>query len=389
MMDASTQMRYEEAIEYRDLLTSIDTVVEKQTMELNDNIPRDIFGYFQKDGMISIQVLHMRLGKIIERNGEIFDLVENVDDAVLSYIYQFYDSGSNIHPKEIIVPYLEGMEIIEELLNIKMTTPVKGIKKQLLENVMENAKNNIDNLKKLRLIEISKTMVPLQELARILNIEYPKTIELFDNSNIQGASAVSAMVKYVDGKSVPKEYRKYKIKTVDGPDDYHTMMEVIERRYRRLLLEKEKLPSLIIVDGGKTQIKAAYTVLKKLHIEDEINLIGLLKDDRHRTRALMTTKYEEITIDKKSDLFLLLESMQDEVHRFAITFFQKTHNKKALNSVLDEIEGIGKKRKEILLTYFETIEDIKSASIDKLKSLGFPNDVARNLLLKLNQSSNL
>lgn len=232
-------------------------------------------------------------------------------------------------------------------------------------------------------------MVPLQELARILNIEYPKTIELFDNSNIQGASAVSAMVKYVDGKSVPKEYRKYKIKTVDGPDDYHTMMEVIERRYRRLLLEKEKLPSLIIVDGGKTQIKAAYTVLKKLHIEDEINLIGLLKDDRHRTRALMTTKYEEITIDKKSDLFLLLESMQDEVHRFAITFFQKTHNKKALNSVLDEIEGIGKKRKEILLTYFETIEDIKSASIDKLKSLGFPNDVARNLLLKLNQSSNL
>lgn len=389
MVDASTQMRYEEAIEYRDLLTSIDTVVEKQTMELNDNIPRDIFGYFQKDGMISIQVLHMRLGKIIERNGEIFDLVENVDDAVLSYIYQFYDSGSNIHPKEIIVPYLEGMEIIEELLNIKMTTPVKGIKKQLLENVMENAKNNIDNLKKLRLIEISKTMVPLQELARILNIEYPKTIELFDNSNIQGASAVSAMVKYVDGKSVPKEYRKYKIKTVDGPDDYHTMMEVIERRYRRLLLEKEKLPSLIIVDGGKTQIKAAYTVLKKLHIEDEINLIGLLKDDRHRTRALMTTKYEEITIDKKSDLFLLLESMQDEVHRFAITFFQKTHNKKALNSVLDEIEGIGKKRKEILLTYFETIEDIKSASIDKLKSLGFPNDVARNLLLKLNQSSNL
>ena len=382
MVDASTQMRYEEAIEYRDLLTSIDTVVEKQTMELNDNIPRDIFGYFQKDGMISIQVLHMRLGKII-------DLVENVDDAVLSYIYQFYDSGSNIHPKEIIVPYLEGMEIIEELLNIKMTTPVKGIKKQLLENVMENAKNNIDNLKKLRLIEISKTMVPLQELARILNIEYPKTIELFDNSNIQGASAVSAMVKYVDGKSVPKEYRKYKIKTVDGPDDYHTMMEVIERRYRRLLLEKEKLPSLIIVDGGKTQIKAAYTVLKKLHIEDEINLIGLLKDDRHRTRALMTTKYEEITIDKKSDLFLLLESMQDEVHRFAITFFQKTHNKKALNSVLDEIEGIGKKRKEILLTYFETIEDIKSASIDKLKSLGFPNDVARNLLLKLNQSSNL
>lgn len=385
MIDASNDMRFEEAIEYRDLLSSIDAIVEKQTMELNDNVPRDIFGYFQKDGMISIQVLHMRLGKIIERNGEIFDLVESVDDAVLSYIYQFYDLGMNILPKEIIIPYLEGSSILEELLGVKLTVPVKGTKKQLLENVMENAKNNIYNLKKMRLIEMSKTTVPLEELAKLLNIDYPRTIELFDNSNIQGASAVSAMVKYIDGKPAPKEYRKYKVKTVTGPDDYHTMMEVIERRYKRLLLEKEKLPSLIIVDGGKTQIKAAYTVLKKLHIEDEINLIGLLKDDRHRTRALMNTKYEEIFLDKKSDLFLLLESMQDEVHRFAITFFQKTHTKNALTSVLDEIEGIGEKRKKVLQTNFETIDDIKRTTVEKLKSLGFPKDIAENLLKKLNE----
>ncbi len=389
MNQASLDMRYEEAIEYRDLLSSIDTVIEKQTMELSDNIPRDIFGYFTKDGMIAIQVLHMRLGKIIERKGEIFDLVENVDDAVLSYIYQFYDSGINMLPKEIIIPYLEGKEIIEELLNIKMTTPIKGIKKQLLENVMENAKNNIDNLKKLRLIEIAKTTIPLQQLAQLLNIEYPHTIELFDNSNIQGASAVSAMVKYVDGKAVPKEYRKYKIKTVSGPDDYHTMMEVIERRYKRLLMENASLPSLIIVDGGKTQINAALTILKKLNLDEEINLIGLLKDNHHKTRALMTSNYEEIAIDKKSDLFLLLESMQDEVHRFAITFFQKTHNKNILSSMFNDIKGIGKKRKDTLLNNFETLEDIKNTSIDKLKSLGFPKDVAQNLLEKLNQSSNL
>ena len=389
MNQASLDMRYEEAIEYRDLLSSIDTVIEKQTMELSDNIPRDIFGYFTKDGMIAIQVLHMRLGKIIERKGEIFDLVENVDDAVLSYIYQFYDSGINMLPKEIIIPYLEGKEIIEELLNIKMTTPIKGIKKQLLENVMENAKNNIDNLKKLRLIEIAKTTIPLQQLAQLLNIEYPHTIELYDNSNIQGASAVSAMVKYVDGKAVPKEYRKYKIKTVSGPDDYHTMMEVIERRYKRLLMENASLPSLIIVDGGKTQINAALTILKKLNLDGEINLIGLLKDNHHKTRALMTSNYEEIAIDKKSDLFLLLESMQDEVHRFAITFFQKTHNKNILSSMFNDIKGIGKKRKDTLLNNFETLEDIKNTSIDKLKSLGFPKDVAQNLLEKLNQSSNL
>lgn len=388
MIKASSDMRYEEAIEYRDLLTSIDTIVEKQTMEINDNIPRDIFGYFVKDGLISIQVLHMRLGKIIERSGEIFDLIESVDDAILSYIYQFYESGQNILPKEILLPYVENINIIEELFSIKASTPVKGIKKQLLENVMNNAKNNMENLKNLRLLEIKKTKEPLEELARIANIEYPKTIELFDNSNIQGVSAVSAMVKYVDGKAVPKEYRKYKIKTVKGPDDYHSMMEVIERRYKRLLLEKEKLPSLIIVDGGKTQIKAASLVLEKLGLSDEINLLGLLKDDRHKTRAIMNVNFEEIIIDKKSDLFLLLEAMQDEVHRFAITFFKKTHSKNLLTSALDNIKGVGKNRKQILQENFETIEDIKKTSVEKLKSLGFPEAVAKTILDTLNNSSN-
>lgn len=384
MMDASLNMRYEEAIEYRDLLASINMITEKQTMEVKDQIPRDIFGYFANDGTIAIQVLHMRGGKIIERNGEIFDLVDSVDDAVLSYIYQFYDSGSNLLPKEIVIPYLEGYEIIEELLNTKVNIPIKGIKKQLLDNVMENAKNNINNLKKLRLIQMSKTIVPLEELSELLNIQYPKVIELFDNSNIQGVSAVSAMVKYIDGKAVPKEYRKYKVKTVSGPDDYHTMQEVIERRYKRLLIQNDPLPNLIIVDGGKTQIKAALIVLKKLGIDDKINLIGLLKDDRHKTRALMNVKFEEVIIDKRSDLFLLLESMQDEVHRFAITFFKQTHAKNSVKSILDEIEGIGKKRKQILLDNFETIDDIRGASEQKLKSLGFTKEVIKNLLEKLN-----
>ena len=388
MNQASLDMRFEEAIEYRDLLTSIDTIIEKQTMEVSDNIPRDIFGYFAKDGVISIQVLHMRMGKIIERSKDIFDLVESVDDAVLSYIYQFYDNGSNIKPKEIIIPYIESSSILEELLNIKLTTPVKGIKKQLLDNVMNNAKNNIETLKQMRLIEISKTMTPLVELSNLLNIKYPKTIELFDNSNIQGASAVSAMVKYIDGKPSTKDYRKYKVKTVTGPDDYHTMMEVIERRYKRLLIEKSKFPSLIIVDGGKTQIKACLEVLNKLGIKNEIDVIGLLKDDRHKTRAIMKDNFEEVLIDKKSDLFLLLESMQDEVHRFAITFFKKTHSKNTLTSILDDIEGLGTRRKKVLLENFETIYDIKNTTQEKLKSLGIPTKVAENILNKLNEESN-
>ena len=385
MVEASLDLRYEDAIEYRDLLTSIDAIIEKQTMEVNDNIPRDIFGYYVKDGVISIQVLHMRLGKIIERNGDVFDLVEDINDAIMSYIYQFYDSGTNIMPKEIITPYIEDITILEELLNTKITIPVKGMKKQLLDNVMNNAKNNIETLKKLRLIEISKTTKPLENLANLLNIKYPKHIELFDNSNIQGTSAVSAMVKYIDGKPVPKEYRKYKIKTVTGPDDYHSMIEVIERRYKRLLIEKEKMPQLIIVDGGKTQIKAALLVLDKLGLRDEINVIGLLKDDRHKTRAIMNDKFDEIIIDKKSDLFLLLESMQDEVHRFAITFFKKTHSKNTFASILDEIEGLGERRKKVLMENFETIYDIKTTSIEKLKSLGIPKNVSENILNKLNE----
>ena len=384
MMQASINMRFEEAIEYRDLLSSINTITEKQTMETKDQIPRDIFGYYVLDGSIAIQVLHMRGGKIIERNGEVFDLIDSVDDAVLSYIYQFYDSGANILPKEIVTPYLEGYEILEELLNIKINIPVKGLKKQLLDNVMQNAKNNIDNLKKLRLIQMSKTIKPLEELSELLNFEYPRVIELFDNSNIQGVSAVSAMVKYIDGKAVPKEYRKYKVKTVSGPDDYHTMQEVIERRYKRLIIQEENLPNLIIVDGGKTQIKAASIILKKLGIDDKINLIGLLKDDRHKTRALMNNKYEEIVINKRSDLFLLLEAMQEEVHRFAITFFKQTHTKNTVKSILDDIDGIGKKRKQMLLENFETIDDIKNASIQKLKSLGLTEKVINNLLEKLN-----
>ncbi len=385
MNDAAENLQFEQAIEYREVLNSIDAIVEKQTMELNDGTSKDVFGYYEKDGQVAIQVLHMRSGKLIERNGEIFDLVGAIDEAILSYIYQFYDGTNNMVPKEIIIPYLEESEILEELLNTKVIVPVKGIKKQLLDNAMENALNNMDNLKKMRLIQIAKTKTPLEELAKLLGIEYPKTIELFDNSNIQGSSPVSAMVRYVDGVASPKEYRKYKVKTVSGPDDYHTMMEVIERRYKRLLQDDEKLPNLIIVDGGKTQVSAAKSVLNQLQISDRIDLIGLLKDDKHKTRGIVTPSGNEIFINKKSDLFLLLESMQDEVHRFAITFFQKTHRKSSLTSVLDEIDGIGKRRKEALLKNFETVEDIKKSSIDRLKALGFPEKVAKNLLEKLNQ----
>lgn len=385
MEEASNNLEFEQAMEYRDTINSINEIVEKQTMELNDGLSKDIFGYYSKDGLVAIQVLHMRSGKIIERSGEIFDLIGEIDEAILSYIYQFYDDTNNLVPKEIIIPYLEEYQILSELLTTKVIVPVKGIKKQLLNNVMENAKNNIDNLQKMRLIEIEKTKKPLEDLAKLLDINYPKVIELFDNSNIQGATPVSAMVRYVDGKPSYKDYRKYKVKTVKGPDDYHTMMEVIERRYKRLLTENANLPDMIIVDGGKTQVKAASIVLKKLNIENEITLIGLLKDDHHRTRGMVDRNFNEIFIDKKSDLFLLLEAMQDEVHRFAITFFKTRHNKLSMTSILDEIPGIGKQRKKLLLETYGTVDEIKHTTVEKLKSLGMPGKLAKELLETLNK----
>ena len=385
MEEASNNLEFEQALEYRDTINSINEIVEKQTMELNDGLSKDIFGYYSKDGLVAIQVLHMRSGKIIERSGEIFDLIGEIVVAILSYIYQFYDDTNNLVPKEIIIPYLEEYQILSELLTTKVIVPVKGIKKQLLNNVMENAKNNIDNLQKMRLIEIEKTKKPLEDLAKLLDINYPKVIELFDNSNIQGATPVSAMVRYVDGKPSYKDYRKYKVKTVKGPDDYHTMMEVIERRYKRLLAENANLPDMIIVDGGKTQVKAASIVLKKLNIENEITLIGLLKDDHHRTRGMVDRNFNEIFIDKKSDLFLLLEAMQDEVHRFAITFFKTRHNKLSMTSILDEIPGIGKQRKKLLLETYGTVDEIKHTTVEKLKSLGMPGKLAKELLETLNK----
>lgn len=385
MEEASNNLEFEQAMEYRDTINSINEIVEKQTMELNDGLSKDIFGYYSKDGLVAIQVLHMRSGKIIERSGEIFDLIGEIDEAILSYIYQFYDDTNNLVPKEIIIPYLEEYQILSELLTTKVIVPVKGIKKQLLNNVMENAKNNIDNLQKMRLIEIEKTKKPLEDLAKLLDINYPKVIELFDNSNIQGATPVSAMVRYVDGKPSYKDYRKYKVKTVKGPDDYHTMMEVIERRYKRLLVENANLPDMIIVDGGKTQVKAASIVLKKLNIENEITLIGLLKDDHHRTRGMVDRNFNEIFIDKKSDLFLLFEAMQDEVHRFAITFFKTRHNKLSMTSILDEIPGIGKQRKKLLLETYGTVDEIKHTTVEKLKSLGMPGKLAKELLETLNK----
>ena len=384
MNEASENLEFEKAIEYREMLNSLEVLSDKQKMTLNDGVTRDIFGYAVKDELINIQIFHMRNGKIIERSGEVFDLIDSPQEMLMTYIVEFYSLDNSLIPSEVLIPYVEDVELLKDLLETKVYIPIKGIKKQLVELVKENALNNLDNLQKERLIKISKTTATLEELASLLNIKYPKVIELFDNSNIMGTSSVSAMVTYIDGVPSYKDYRKYKIKTIDGADDYHTMQEVTERRYSRVVKDNLRKPNLIIADGGKTQVKAIKEVLDKLGITD-IDLMGLVKDDKHRTRAIVDINGKEIPIDKKSNLFLLLEAMQNEVHRFAITFFKKVHTESALSSVLDDIEGIGKERKKKLLEHFDSIEEIKNASIEELRFLGINKKVASNLLETLNK----
>lgn len=383
MQIASNNLEFEKAIEYRNILENAHALTERQKITLNDGVNRDILGFYCLDEVVSVQILHMRNGRIINRSGEVFDVVDNLEDVVLSYIYTFYDGLHCVLPDEILMPYLSDTSIIQELLNIKVIIPVRGTKKKLVDLVCENALNNLETLKKEKLIKLSKTKEPLLELSKLVGINYPKVIELFDNSNIQGASPISGMVTYIDGIPSYKDYRKYKVKTVTGSDDYHTMQEVLTRRYQRVQKDNLRKPNLVIVDGGKTQVNAAKEVFNKLGIVD-IDLIGLEKDDKHTTKAIVTKDLKEIMLDKHSNLYLLLEAMQDEVHRFAITFFKDTHKKNTFKSSLDDIKGIGKRRKMLLLKEFDSLDDIKNTSIDKLKSLGFPQDVATLLLKRLN-----
>lgn len=384
MYDASENMEFEKAIMYRDMLKNIQVLHDKQKITSTDIGNRDIFGYYVQDDMINIQVFHIRFGKVIMRSGEVFELYDTVDEVLSSYILQFYHMSSNILPPEVIIPFIENAELLEKALDTKIIIPIKGTKKQLLDLVCENAKNTLQNKKTERINRINKTTDTIEQLGKLLNISYPKRIELFDNSNISGTSSVSAMVVYVDGVPSKKDYRKYKVKTIEGADDFHTMIEVITRRYKRV--EKDNLikPNLLIVDGGIPQVKAAKEALQNIGVVD-INIMGLVKDDNHKTRAIINDALEEISIDKKSNLFLLLEQMQNEVHRFAITFFRKTISKSMTSSILDNIKGIGLNRKKKLLETFDNIDDIKNASVEKLKSLGLPNDVILNLINALNK----
>ncbi len=378
---ASNNLNFERAIEYRQMLEYIDKVLEKQKISLNDNITRDVINYYVKNDYISFQVLHLRDGKINMRDGEVFALIDDIEDTLSYFVTSFYDNKEI--PKEILVSDDFDLELLSKALNTKVIIPQKGIKKKLVDMAYDNAKIVLEEKFELIIRDEKRTFDANDALGKIIGINNLKRIEMFDNAHLFGTFTVSGMVVFINGKPDKKEYRKYKI-TSDSKDDYHTMKEVIYRRYYRVLHDKLEKPDLIIVDGGIIQVNAAKEVLDSLYLD--IPILGLKKNDKHTTTALISDK-KEYMIDKTSDVFHLLTRIQDEVHRYTINYHKDIRSKGSLSSILDNVPGIGEKRKKQLLKKYKTITKLKSLSKEELEGI-LPSKVALELYNFLKEYKN-
>lgn len=375
MLTYSKDLNFEMALELKQELEYIDYIAEKQKVDLPDLVNRDIINYYTRNGYASITIFYIRNGKLMGNKNKVL-AIASLDD-ILSYIANFY-LRSEI-PKEILVPDSLDKELLANTLNAKFLTPEKGIKKELLEMALTNAKISFENEFKLIEKDKERTEKANEELAFVLNMEDIHRIDVFDNSNLFGTFAVSGMVVFIDGKPAKSEYRKYKI-LVDKNDDYHTMQEVIYRRYNRAMIENLNLPDLIITDGGENQIRAAKEILDDLGLN--IKVVGLKKDDHHRTNVLVDSTLKCITIDPISNLFHYLTRMQDEVHRYTINYHREIRSKGSISSVLDNIEGIGPKRKKELIKKYGSLKNISGAPEEELATI-LPNKIATELKVYL------
>jgi len=367
----SKDLNYELALDLKQELEYISYVLERQKIELHDFINRDVINYYTNNGYTSINILFLRNGKLLGSKDEILpiDTIEEVEN----YIGNFY--LRNEVPKEILVPKDIDTDLLSNTLNTKVIIPLKGIKHDLLKMSYDNAKIKYEEEFKLIEKDEERTTGANEELAKVLNMPHINRIDIFDNSNLFGTFAVSGMVVFINGKPNKSLYRKYKIE-VDKNDDYHTMQEVIYRRYFRMLDDDEVFPDLIITDGGEIQIHAAKEVLDDLGLS--IKVVGLKKDDHHRTNTLVNSDLTEIKIDITSNLFHYLTRMQDEVHRYTINYHRTIRSKGSISSILDNINGIGSVRKKKLIKKYGSIKKISEASTDELSTI-IPKDIAIHL----------
>ncbi|EPY14376.1 excinuclease ABC subunit UvrC [Paenibacillus alvei] len=443
MEEAAEEMQFERAKEYRDQLIAIRAIMEKQNINTADQLDRDVFGFAVDKGWMCVQILYVRQGKMIERHATKFPFYGEPYADFMSFVTQFYSENPAL-PKEILLPNsdrlglftreedggekdagsvdpdadehaqdaaiqdeheptqaesideeadggsdgsIAGAEELQQWLNVKVHIPKRGLKKQMISMAMENARVALDEKFKMQERNEDRTLRAAERLGEALGIDNARRIEAFDNSNIQGSDPVSAMVVFIDGKPAKKEYRKYKVRTVQGPDDYETMREVIRRRYERVLKEQLDMPDLIIVDGGKGQMSAALDVLEN-ELGLTIPVCGLVKDNKHKTAQLMAGDPPEIVaLGRDSQEFYMLQRIQEEVHRFAISFHRERRAKSMVASALDSIPGIGEKRRKHLLKHFGSLKKIREASIEQLREAGIGEKLAQTILDALRSDS--
>ncbi|EGQ4043717.1 excinuclease ABC subunit UvrC [Staphylococcus pseudintermedius] len=385
MIKASENLEFEQAKEYRDLIQHVNNLTKKQKIMSVDQTVRDVFGYHVDKGWMCIQVFFIRQGNLIEREATMFPLQQTPEEEFYTFIGQFYQLNQHFLPKEVHIPKQLDVEMVHTVVDTNIVTPQRGQKKQLVDMANKNARISLENKFELIARDESRTVKAIEQLADAMGIQIPIRIEAFDNSNIQGVDPVSAMVIFVDGKPDKKGYRKYKIKSVEGPDDYKSMQEAVRRRYTRVLNEGLPLPDLIIVDGGKGHMSSVADVLEN-ELGLDIPIAGLAKNDKHQTSELLYGETAQVVpLKKNSQAFYLLQRIQDEVHRFAITFHRQTRQKTGLRSILDQVEGIGPKRKTKLLRTFGSIKKMREASVETLQEAGLPKKTAEVLFKALQE----
>lgn len=383
MQQASEAMEFERAAEIRDQIHYIEVTVEKQRIISNDRTPRDLFNFYLDKGWLSIQIFFIRQSRLMKREKRLFPIASDVADEFSSFILQFYNNKNKVLPNEILVPEGLDNQIISEILGVPVRTPKRGEKRDLMNLARENAQITLEE--KFRLLELdeSKTVGAMKEITDALGIPEGHRIEAFDHSHIQGADLVSAMVVFTDGKPDKKMYRKFKLNTVDHADEAASTREVIRRRYVRLLKEHQSLPDLILMDGGDVQLNAARDVLVN-ELSLHIPVAGMVKNDKHKTADLIFGDQDQrVQLDPKSQGFYLVQRIQDEVHRFAITFHRQMHAKNSLSSQLDSINGVGPKTRNKLLREFGSLNKIRDAKIEEIEALGISAKVAKTIKISL------
>lgn len=383
MTRASELMEFERAAEYRDLIEAVSLLRTKQRVMNQDMQDRDIFGYYVDKGWMCVQVFFVRQGKLIQRDVNMFPYYNEEEEDFLTFIGQFYQDKRHFIPKEIFIPKDIDENLVKAVVETKIIKPQRGEKKQLVNLAIKNARVSLQQKFDLVEKDLKKTHGAIENIGNLLNIPKPVRIEAFDNSNIQGTSPVAAMVVFVDGKPSKKDYRKFKIKTVVGPDDYASMREVIYRRYSRVLKDGLTPPDLIIIDGGQGQVNVAREVIEdKLGLD--IPIAGLQKNDKHQTHELLFgNPLKVVPLPRQSEEFFLFQRIQDEVHRFAITFHRQLRGKNSFSSKLDGISGLGPKRKQLLMKHFRSLPNIQKANIDDIVNCGIPRAVAQEVKERL------